>query len=139
MIGTVLRGTGHTLAAMPFLLIPMALYVVAGHFASHHTLLYGGTLPSGASVGLTAGGSLIFIAIACLILEVLKATATGTRSLIDQTLSVFLLGASGVAFLLVPAFGTIDWALLVALQLADVLLGTIVGIKTARRDFGLNA
>jgi hypothetical protein len=139
MIGTLLRGTGHTLVALPFMLIPMGFYMVARQFGQGDAMLYGGSLPSGAYFGLTAGGSLILIGIACLILEVLKATATGTRSLIDQTLSVFLLGAAGVAFLLVPAFGTIDWALLVALQLADVLLGTMVGIKTARRDFGLNA
>lgn len=139
MIGAILRGTGHTLIAMPFLIIPMGLYMIARQFGQGDSMLYGGALPSGAYFGLTAGGSLIFIGIACLILEVLKATATGARSLVDQTLSVFLLGAAGVAFLLVPAFGTIDWALLVALQLADVLLGTMVGIKTARRDFGLNA
>lgn len=139
MFGALLRGTGHTLVAMPFLVIPMALYMVARSFGSPEAQIYGGALPSGVYVGLTAGGALILIGIACLILEVLKATVTGMRSLVDQTLSVFLLGAAGVAFLLVPAFGTLDWALLVALQLADVLLGAIVGIRTARRDFGLNA
>lgn len=135
----VLRGTGHVLAAMPFLSIPMLLYIAAGQFGSHEALLYGGTLPSGAHVGLTAGGGLILIGIACLMLEAIKATHTGTRSLVDQTLSVFLLGASGVAFLLMPAFGTVTWAILTALQLADVLLGAIIGIRTARRDIGLNA
>ena len=137
MFGALLRGTGHTLVALPFLLIPMGLYMIARSFGTPDALLYGGVLPSGVYVGLTAGGSLILIGIACLILETLKATATGTRSLIDQTLSVFLLGAALLAFVLVPAFGTLDWALLVALQLADVLLGAIVGIRTARRDFGL--
>jgi hypothetical protein len=133
------RATGHVLAAMPFLAIPMVLYILAGQFGSADALLYGGTLPSGAYVGVTAGGSLILIGIACLIFEVMKATATGVRSLIDQTLSVFLLGAALVVFLLLPQFGSITWALLTALQLADVLLGAMVGIRTARRDIGLNA
>jgi len=135
----VLRGTGHVLAAMPFLSIPMLLYMAAGQFGSHEALLYGGTLPSGSYVGVTAGAGLIFIGIACLMLEALKATHTGTRGLVDQTLSVFLLGGAGVAFLLIPAFGTVTFALLVALQLADVLMGAIIGIKVARRDIGLNA
>jgi hypothetical protein len=58
---------------------------------------------------------------------------------VDQTLSVFLLGGALVAFLIVPPFGTVTFALLVALQLADVLMGAIIGIKVARRDIGLNA
>jgi hypothetical protein len=139
MIGSTFKATGHVLAATPFLVIPMGLYVLAGQFGSVDSLLYGGRLPSGATVGLTAGGSLILIGIACLILEGLKATHTGTRGLVDQTLSVFLLGGSGVAFLLVPAFGTVTWGILVAMQLADVLLGVIISVKVARRDIGLNA
>jgi hypothetical protein len=133
------RATGHVLAAMPFLAIPMVLYILAGQFGSHDALIYGARLPSEAYVGLTAGAGLVFIGIACLMLEALKATHTGTRGLVDQTLSVFLLGGAGVAFLLIPAFGTITFALLLALQLADVLMGAIIGIKVARRDIGLNA
>ena len=30
MIGAIFRGTGHVLAAMPFLSIPMILYMLAG-------------------------------------------------------------------------------------------------------------
>lgn len=139
MIGTVFRATGHTLAATPFLIVPMILYIAAGQFGSHEALLYGGSLPSGSYVGLTAGASLIFTGIACLILEALKATHTGTRGLVDQTLSVFLLGGALVAFLLLPAFGTLTFGILVAMQLADVLLGAIISVKVARRDIGLNA
>jgi hypothetical protein len=139
MIGATFKAAGHVLAATPFLVIPMVLYIAAGQFGSHEALLYGGTLPSGAYVGLTAGAGLIFIGIACLMLEALKATHTGTRGLVDQTLSVFLLGGALVAFLIVPPFGTVTFALLVALQLADVLMGAIIGIKVARRDIGLNA
>lgn len=133
------RATGHTLMAMPFMAIPMALYVLALQFSSADALLYGGTLPSGAHVGLTAGGSLILFGVAALILEALKATHTGTRGLVDQTLSVFLLGAAGVAFLLLPTFGTVTFAILTAMQLADVLMGVIIAVKVARRDIGLNA
>ncbi|HAH11516.1 MAG TPA: hypothetical protein DCL48_15590 [Alphaproteobacteria bacterium] len=139
MIGSVFRATGHVLGATPFLVIPMALYMLVGQFGSHEALLYGGKLPSGAYVGVSAGAGLILIGISCLLLEGLKSTHTGTRGLVDQTLSVFLLGGAGVAFLLLPAFGTITFALLVALQLADVLLGAIISVKVARRDIGLNA
>lgn len=137
MIGAIFRGTGHVLAAMPFLSIPMILYVVAGQFGSHEALLYGGSLPSGAYVGVTAGAGLILIGIACLLLESLKSTHTGTRGLVDQTLSIFLFGAAMVAFIIVPAFGTVTFALLLALQLADVLMGAIISVKVARRDIGL--
>lgn len=139
MIGAIFRGTGHVLAAMPFLVIPMGLYALAGSFGSHESLLYGGRLPSGAYVGLTAGSGLILIGISCLMLEALKATHTGTRGLVDQTLSVFLLGGAGVAFLLLPAFGTVTFGILLMLQLADVLMGMIIAVKVARRDIGLNA
>ena len=138
MIGTVFRGTGQLLLAMPYLVVPMLLYVVAGSFASPDALLIGGTLPSGSYVSLTAGGSLILFGVACLILEAIKSTHTGTRGLVDQTLSVFLLGGALMAFLLVPGFGSITFGILVAMQLADVLLGAIIGIKVARRDIGLN-
>lgn len=139
MLGATFRATGHVLAATPFLAVPMALYIFAAIFATPEALLYGGKLPSGVYVGLTAGGGLILIGIACLILEGLKATHTGTRGLVDQTLSVFLLGGAGVAFLLLPQFGTVTWGILVAMQLADVLLGMIISVKVARRDIGLNA
>ena len=139
MIGTVFRATGHVLGAMPFLLVPMILYVIAGQFGSHEALMYGGQLPSGAYVNLTAGSGLVLIGIACLMLEALKATHTGTRGMVDQTLSIFLLGAALVAFIIVPAFGTLTFAMLLALQLADVLMAAIIGIKVARRDIGLNA
>ena len=139
MIGATIKAAGHVLAATPFLVIPMVLYIVAGQFGSREALLYGGTLPSGAYVGLTAGASLILIGISCLLLEVLKSTHTGTRGLIDQTLSIFLFGAALVAFIVIPAFGTITFGLLLALQLADVLIAAVVGIKVARRDIGLNA
>jgi hypothetical protein len=138
MIG-LFKVTGHVLAAIPFLIVPMVLYVIAGQFGSADALLYGGTLPSGAYVPLTAGYGLILIGVACLMLEALKATHTGTRGLVDQTLSVFLFGAALVAFIIVPAFGSPTFGVLVALQLADVLLGAVIGIKVARRDIGLNA
>lgn len=139
MFGSMFRATGHVLMATPFLIIPMGLYMVAGMFASTDALIYGGSLPSGAHVGLTAGGALILLGIACLILETLKSTHTGTRGMVDQTLSLVLLVTSGIAFLLFPGFGTVTFGMLWAMQLADVLLGTIVGIKVARRDIGLNA
>lgn len=139
MIGTVFRATGHVLGAMPFLVLPMGLYAVVGQLGSHEALLYGGALPSGVYVGVTAGAGLVLIGIACLMLEALKATHTGTRGMVDQTLSIFLLGGALVAFIIVPAFGTLTFAMLLALQLADVLMAAIIGIKVARRDIGLNA
>ncbi len=138
MIGTVFRATGHVLGAMPFLIVPMILYAIAGQLGSHDALLYGASMPSGAYVGVTAGAGLVLIGIACLLLEGLKSTSTGTRGLVDQTLSVFLLGGALVAFLILPPFGTVTFALLLALQLADVLLGAIVSVKVARRDIGLS-
>jgi len=139
MIGTTFRATGHVLGAMPFLIVPMILYVIAGQLGSHEALLYGGTLPSGAHVSVTAGAGLVLIGIGCLMLEALKSTHTGTRGMVDQTLSIFLLGAALVAFVVLPAFGTLTFAMLLALQLADVLMAAIIGIKVARRDIGLNA
>jgi hypothetical protein len=136
---TLFRVTGHVLTSLPFMLIAMGLYIASATVSSQDAFVGGVVLPSGQPFSVTLGAGTILIGIACLMLEVLKSTHTGTRGLIDQTLSVFLLGASGVAFLLLPAFGTVTFAILVALQLADVLLGTIVGIKVARRDIGLNA
>jgi hypothetical protein len=139
MFGTVFRATGHTLAAMPFLVIPMILYVLAGQFGSADALLYGGKLPSGSYVSLSAGAGIVLIGIGCLLLEALKSTHTGTRGLVDQTLSVLLLGGALIGFIVIPQFGTATFAMLLALQFADVMMGVIISVKVARRDIGLNA
>lgn len=135
---TVFRTTGTVLTALPFMLVPVAIYIFAAA-AGTDRMLHAGTLPSGATVGLTLGGGIIFIGIGCLLFEAIKATHTGARGMIDQALSVLLLGAMLVAFLLLPAFGSVTFAILVALQLADVLMGIVIAVKVARRDIGLNA
>ena len=133
------RVTTNLALALPFMLLPMGLYILAGQFTAPDSLLYASTLPSGAAVGLTAGGSLILVGIACLMAETVKATHTGLRAMIDHVLSLGLFVAALIAFLLLPQFGTMTWGFLMALQFADVLLGAVIGIRTARRDIGLNA
>lgn len=138
MFTSLFRGTGLVLTTMPLLALPMMAYVAMSVFSRNDTILGVLTMPSGDRIGLTVGGGLIVFAVLMLILETIKSTATGVRAMMDHVLSVLLLMTGFALMLMVPGFGSLTFALLVLFQLADVVLGTIVGVKTARRDFGFN-
>ena len=86
---------------------------------------------------MSIGDLLIVVALVLLFIEILKATRTGSWSVIDHLLSTFIFVAYLVEFLLVAQAATDIFFILMAMTLLDVLAGVVVTIVSARRDFGV--
>lgn len=72
-----------------------------------------------------------------LFVELVRATAIGTSSVINHVLSmvVFVLGL--VEFLLLRGFGNSTFFIFLVMTVLDVVAGFIVTIATSRRDFSM--
>lgn len=94
------------------------------------------TIPmqSGANWAVTAGDLLIALSLVFLFVEVLKATRSYARTVIDHALSTLVFIVALVEFLLVREAATSVFALLLMISLVDVIGGWTVSMSTARRD-----
>lgn len=95
-------------------------------------------LPSEAELFLTFGDIFVILGLVALFFEIIKAARLGPGTIVDHMLStaVFIIGL--IVFLLVPAFGTPAFLLLVIMALVDVVAGYTVSIFSARRDYSVN-
>jgi hypothetical protein len=95
-------------------------------------------LPSQADLFLTFGDIFVILGLVALFFEIIKAARLGPGTIVDHMLStaVFIIGL--IVFLLVPAFGTSAFLLLVIMALIDVVAGYTVSIFSARRDLSVN-
>ena len=84
----------------------------------------------------TRGDLMLLLGLVLLAIEVVKATYTRGGAMADQALSTILLIVFLVEFLLVPQAATSLFFLLTLMSAFDVVVGAIVGIRTARRDIG---
>lgn len=91
-------------------------------------------LPSGAIFTVTRGHALTMLAAGLLFLEVVKSTSTSTASLVENVLAFIVFICAFVLFLLNPAFGTIEFALIMSMMLIDFMAGFIVMTISSRRD-----
>ncbi len=82
------------------------------------------------------GDLILTLSIILLALEVIKATYTRGSGLADQALSMILFVIFIVEYLLVDKAATSLFFYLTLLSGFDVVVGSIVGIRTARRDIG---
>ncbi len=129
------------LRAIPLLLFPAILYgavaVTMDHGAIRASLdevFLALNLPSGALFTLTRGHALTMLAAGLLFLEIVKSTSTSTASLVENVLAFLVFIASFILFLLNPAFGTIEFALIMTMMLIDFMAGFIVMTISSRRD-----
>lgn len=147
-----------TLRAIPLLVLSLILYnaVVWWGGNAPDELLYGKpvidqatqavslqgaelfniTMPNGGVWTFRIGDFILLISLILLGLEVVKATYTRGAGLADQALSVLVFVAFLIEFLLVPMAATSLFFFLTLISGIDVVVGTVVGIRTARRDFG---
>jgi len=82
------------------------------------------------------GDLLFLLGLVLVAMEVVKATYVRGGAMADQALSTILLMIFLVEFLLVPQAATALFFLLMLMSAFDVIVGAIVGIRTARRDIG---
>jgi hypothetical protein len=124
----------------PLLLVPFAIY----NMIAFLTPGVGWTSPvttvhmmSGQDWVLTWEDVLIAFAIFLLWVEIIKSTRLGTRNVMDHILAIALFIIMLVEFLLVSRAATSTFFLLMAIVLVDVLVGFIVGRRSAQHQIEL--
>ena len=95
-------------------------------------------LPSGATWTMRGGEVLVALGLLALYVEMLKATRTGTSSVIEHSLSVLVFVLFVVEFIVVPGAGTATFLLLALMALLDVIAGFSISIFAARRDLAID-
>lgn len=98
--------------------------------------LFSITMPNGGKWHFTLGDLMLTIGLILLAFEIVKSTYTRGAALADQAFSTILFVIFLVEFLLVPKAGTSLFFLLTMMAGFDVVVGSIIGIRTARRDIG---
>jgi hypothetical protein len=128
-----------SLAALPLTIIPFILYnvfMITGFDLSTSLVGDGITMMSGGVWKFTWGDLLLLIGMVVLFIEIVKATYTGTASMIDHGLSMLVFIAFLVEFLMVPQASSSTFFLLMMAALIDVIAGFTIGIRVAKRDIG---
>ena len=92
---------------------------------------------SGNDWRIRAGDLFLMISLVFLFIEILRATKTGTDSLLNHALSAVLFVAALLLFITVSGFGNSIFFLFVMMTALDFMAGFIVTTVTARRDFGV--
>ena len=87
---------------------------------------------------ITAGDLLIALALVFLFFEVLKATRSYARTIVDHMLSTLVFIGALIEFLLVREAATSVFATLLLISLVDVIGGWIVSMSSARRDISVD-
>jgi len=129
---------------MPMLVLSLILYnmiaFIFGDPLAPHAIfqeeVFSLPMPLGGRWIFTWGDLLLAFSLCMLGIEVIKATYTRGSGLADQALSIVLLIIFLVEFLLVREAGTSVFFLITLMSVIDVVAGAIIGIRTARRDFG---
>ncbi|MEQ1489090.1 MAG: hypothetical protein ABL932_00920 [Terricaulis sp.] len=129
------------LRAIPLLVFPAILYAAVAMTmeqgairSSLDQVFLALNLPSGAVFTVTRGHAFTMLAAALLFIEVVKSTSTSTASLVENGLAFVVFIIAFIAFLLNPAFGTIEFALIMAMMLIDFMAGFVVMTISSRRD-----
>lgn len=146
-VNSIRKFTGFEL--FPFLLIPVLVYNLLAIFSANPppgslepTLVASIrgealTIPmlSGTGLALAWGDLLLLLAVACLLVEIIKSTRTTAPAIINHMLSMGLFIVCLIEFLLLRSFASPTFFLLTAIVLLDAMAGMVVTIVSARRDF----
>ena len=86
---------------------------------------------------ITPGHALIAAALIALFFELIKSTGTGRAAVMNHAFSMILFIICIIEFLMLPAFATSVFFLIMLMSLLDVMAGFMVTIASARRDFAV--
>ncbi|MCP4317356.1 MAG: hypothetical protein GY789_15400 [Hyphomicrobiales bacterium] len=132
------------LAAIPLMIIPLIFYnvLIFGPFdgsgvAMLSMEMFSVAMVSGAVWSMELGDLVIVTALFFLFFEVIKATRTGSWSVIDHLLSTLVFIAFLVEFLLVTDAATDVFFILAVVAFVDLIAGFSVSIKSAGRDVSI--
>lgn len=134
----------------PLLVFPFIVYVIiaviAGGQHMDETPAIAGTLNStlfsismvsGVSWKMQVGDILLLVSLVLLSIELMKSTSSRSSAMINHMASMAVLLTCIVCFILFANFATATFFLFTCLVLIDVMVGVIVSIVSARRDFGV--
>ena len=94
-------------------------------------------MTSGVIWHITPGHGLIACALLMLFFELIKSTGIGRAAVMNHAFSLILFIVCLIEFLLLPAFATSVFFLIMIMSLLDVMAGFMVTIAAARRDFAV--
>jgi hypothetical protein len=89
---------------------------------------------SGDAWRISAGHLFLMFSMVLLFVELLRATRTGTASLLNHALSVLLFIATLLLFLMVQGYGNSIFFIFMGMTLLDFMAGFIITSVTSRRD-----
>ncbi|WP_300394321.1 hypothetical protein [Henriciella sp.] len=134
----------------PLLAISLGLYIIltwiagGGHSETAPAIesmlrasLFGLPMMSGVRWTLTGSDTFLFFSLVLLSFEIVKATSSRSSAMINHAASMGVLVLCLILFLTIANFATSTFFLLTMMVLMDVLVGVIVSIVSARRDFGV--
>jgi len=126
---------------LPLLLIPFLLYNAFAFLVFEDSAvdfreatMFSAPMVSGATFTLTVGATIILMALALLVVEVIKATRIGSASIVDHVLATALFVVMLIEFLLVPEAATSTFLVLMGIALVDLVCGFAVSLRAASRD-----
>jgi hypothetical protein len=130
----------QVLRAVPLMLFPAVVYAlfalpsgIDGIRAALDTPAFTLATVSGAMFEVERGHLLTLFAIVCLFFEIVKSSVPTTSALIENSLAVLLFAALLTLFLLVPAFATAEFFLIMTMCALDFMAGAVVMVFTSRR------
>ncbi len=132
------------IATIPLMIIPLIAYnailfapVLGQDFGALTSTMFSLEMLSGAVWTMDLSAMLIAAALVLLFVEILKATRTGSWSLVDHLLSTLVFIAFLVEFLTVRQAATGTFFILTAIALIDLVAGFSVAIRSAGRDVAI--
>jgi hypothetical protein len=125
----------RAILVIPLLVLALGAYhLVVFDVVALPQELFAVPMMSGATFTLTVADAIVLGALVLLFVELLKATQTSSRTLVEHLLSTLVFIAALVEFLLVPKAATATFLILTLLCLIDVVAGYSISIRVARRD-----
>lgn len=147
-----LRGSlfGRLLTIFPLLVLPIGLYILIALFSGSSAdpampavqkaldaRLLQISMLSGASWQFRLGDLVLLFALFALAVEIVKSTSTKSGAIVNHATSMGLLIFCLIGFLVFSSFATSVFFMMTMMCLLDVLVGAMVTIVAARRDFGV--
>ncbi|MEE9272567.1 MAG: hypothetical protein V3U57_04790 [Robiginitomaculum sp.] len=134
---------------IPLLVIPVLIYnIIAWGGATFSTaaavranldeVFASVPMVSGAQWVITPGHALVTLGLVVLFFELLKSTDIGRAAIMNHAFSMVLFIICLVEFLMLDAFATSVFFLIMLMTLMDVMAGFMVTIASARRDFAVS-
>lgn len=131
---------------IPLLILPIgiyALFALAGNLVGHTdiqgmiTKTFELPMFSGDKWKVSGGDFLMLFGIAMLFVEVVKATRTTSREIINHGLSMLVFVVALILFITTKGFATSVFFFLMLFTLFDVIAGYTISIVAAEHDLGL--